>query len=296
MMCSPYCRVWQLVAASLFLSTAVVVPARADQIDLRPVADTFVVNPTSPALNANLNGAQNFDFGGAGSRAVASSAAFSQTSGSAGAHGQFRSLLRFDASSLAGDQISGGTLQIYATDNMTGGKQVFNTNAQSGYFDVSLLRLPSGEEWAQGIGSPGVTTVVTSGTQGTTAVLLDGQILPEATITDLGDFYFDATQFGANNQLWYSFPLSSSAFDSQVSQGGLFTLLLSPAAGDQTVNFNFQCYNQNNGGGNYTIWPTGPQLVVAVPEPSTASLLAPLFASLGGVVVWKVRHLFRRSA
>ena len=89
-------RVWPYVAASLFLSTAVVVPASGDTIDLRPVADTFVVNPPSNPPSPNLNGAQNFDFGGAGSRAVASSAAFSGTSGTGGAHGLFRSLLRFE--------------------------------------------------------------------------------------------------------------------------------------------------------------------------------------------------------
>ena len=57
-------RVWPYVAASLFLSTAVVVPASGDTIDLRPVADTFVVNPPSNPPSPNLNGRRTLTLAG----------------------------------------------------------------------------------------------------------------------------------------------------------------------------------------------------------------------------------------
>ena len=172
---------------------------------------------------------------------------------------------------------------------MSGGKGVFNTAAQSGYFDVSLLRLPTGEEWTQGSGGPGITTPVTDPTLGTTDTILNSTILPEASVTYLQTVYFDSSLFGSNPQAWYNLNLTSPTFDSAISQGGLFTLLLSPTVGDQTVNFNFQAYNQT---GSLPWVTSGPHLLVSatVPEPSTISLLATLGVAVGGVLFWKCRH------
>ena len=203
----------------------------------------------------------------AGSRAVASSAAFSGTSGTGGAHGLFQSLLRFDGSSLAGDTISDVSLQLSITLSMTGGKGVFNTSAQSGSVDFSMLTLAPANEWVQGYGAPENAgqrgSPIFDPTQGTTYDILHNTILPEASVVDLKTLYFDATQLSSTAQTWVTFDLTCPALQNALSSGERFSLLLSPAAGDQAVNFNFQAYTQNNGPGvPPTIRSNGPQLLV----------------------------------
>ena len=253
---------WKTVTITVFLCVVTTMAGYADTVDLPPAADTFVVNPGSNPPLAKLIGEQDCDFGGAGSRAVASSAAFSGTNQ---AHGLFHSLLRFDASPTAGDVISNISLQLYTTRIMNGGLGEFNPAAESGYFDVSLMRLPSTSEWTQGYGAPEtLTTHITDPTLGTTNTILNNTILPSASVVDLKTLYFDASQLSTTAvQTWVTYDLTCPALQNALSTGGLFTLLLSPAAGDNTVSFNFSCRNQNiTPGFPPTLWDNGPHLIV----------------------------------
>jgi hypothetical protein len=283
------CRVSCCTIAGLWLSVAL---THAETIDLRPIADTFVVNPATPPVHSTMDGIQDADFGGAGSRGVAAAAAHVSTATPPDnkAHGYYRSLLRFDASSTEGDDILSATLQLYTTRDMNGAKSMFNPKAQSGYFTVSLLRLPETNEWVEGDGAPEAMSSkrVYDPTLGTTHNILDNLILPAASITELTTLYFDASLLGTDpnvNQKWYNYDLTCPALENALSMGGEFTLLLSPAHGDNTVSFNFQCRNQiNSQGVAPTIWATGPHLLIsAVPEPNTAILLGS--ALLGAVAI-----------
>ena len=154
------CRVrrWEgyPVVTSLCLIAVMDIAAvgRAEVIDLRPTSDTFVVDPGSTPPHDKMIGIESCDFGGAGSRAVAAATAHveSATAPNNLPHGLFRSLLRFDASELAGATVASTTLSLYTTPTMAGGKDLFNPAAQSGDFALSLLLMPSRLEWTQGYG------------------------------------------------------------------------------------------------------------------------------------------------
>ena len=153
---------------------------------------------------------------------------------------------------------------------------MFNTNAQSGYVDFSMLTLAPSNEWVQGYGAPENAgqrgSAIFDPTQGTTYDILHNTILPEPSVVDLKTLYFDATQLSSTAQTWVTFDLTCPALQKAISSGEVFTLLLSPAAGDQTVNFNFQAYTQNNGPGvPPTIRSNGPQLLVTTVVSTSAT-------------------------
>ena len=265
---------WKIFFATSFLCLVSISSINAATIYMRPEADTFVVDPPANPPLAILAGEQDSDFGGAGSRAVASSSAFTTTNN---AHGLFQSLLRFDGLATAGDAISDISLQLNVTQIMSGGMGVFNPSAQSGYVDFSMLTLAPSNEWVQGYGAPETAgqrgSPLYDPTQGTTYDILHNTILPKASVVDLKTLYFDATQLSTTaTQTWVTFDLTCPALQNALSLGESFTLLLSPAAGDRTVNFNFQAYTQNDGPGvPPTIRSNGPQLLVTTAVSTSAT-------------------------
>lgn len=277
-------RIRRSLAAGLLLFAVGAATARAGVVELRPVNDTFVVDPGTSPPHSKMLGIDECDFGGAGSRAVAAA-----TAGVTGAaapnnlpHGLFRSLLRFDASELAGATIAATTLKLYTTRVMTGGKDIFNPASLSGDFKLSLLALPAGLEWTQGYGGPETLTArITDPATGLTHNLLEDLLArPEASLVDVGTLHFDATLLDpAAVQTWMNYSIDSGALDAALVSGGVFSLLLSPA--DDSVSFNFSCRVQNGYPGDPpTLWENGPVLEVltsealAAPEPTAFALFA----------------------
>jgi hypothetical protein len=278
------CRIRRCLAIGLIQLTVGAAAARAGVVELRPVSDTFVVNPGSNPPHAKMLGIEDCDFGGAGSRAVAAATAYvaDATSPNNRPHGLFRSLLRFDASELAGATIAATTLRLYTTREMTGGKDIFNPKSISGDFRLSLLALPAEWEWTQGYGGPEtLTTTLTDSATGLTHDLLEALLArPEASLVDVGTLHFDATLLDpAAVQTWMSYDVESEVLDAALASGGIFSLLLSPA--NDSVSFNFSCRTQNGYPGDPpTIWANGPILEVltsealAAPEPTSFALFA----------------------
>lgn len=275
--------------------------ARGELVDLRPVSDTFVLNPGSNPPHNGMIGAQDCDFGGAGTRAVAAAAAHVSTAAAPNnqPHGYFRSLLRFDAAPTQGEQITSAVLQLFTTRDMNGGLSMFNPKAQSGYFKVSLMQLASGNEWTQGLGAPETmsTTHITNQMLGTTDNILNNTVLPLASIVDLKTFYFDASLLGTDpnvNQTWLSYDVNCPALQNALSAGGTFTLLLSAADKDNTVSFTFQCRVQRSALQlDPVLFSNGPHLLVtAVPEPGSAVVL---ISAAIGIVMFRVRQCRTRD-
>ena len=265
--------------AVVWLSTIGIHTTQAETIDLRPTSDTFVVDPGDDHPHAKCLNEADCDFGGAGSRAVAAAAAYAEdaTAPNNAPHGYFRSLLRFDASELAGVSIASTTLSLYTTPEMTGGKDIFNPKSTSGDFKISLLILPEELEWTQGYGTPGtLDTLVTDPTTGLTHNLLEDLLAdPDASLVDVATLHFDADLLDPDEvQTWMSYDFNSATLNEALASGETFSLLLSAA--DDSVSFNFSCRNQNNYPGDpSTLWDNGPILAVhTVPEPASCVLLA----------------------
>ena len=253
--------------------------ARAELISLRPTGDTFVVDPGDDPPHAKSIHEADCDFGAAGSLAIAAATAHVEdaTAPNNKPHGFFRSLLRFDASALAGTSIASTTLSLSTAPVMNGGKDIFNPKALSGDFKIQLLAVPAGSEWTQGYGGPEtLDMLVTDPTAGLTHNLLEDLLaVPGVSLRDVATLHFDAELLDPDApQTWVNYSFYSETLNEALSSSDTFTLLLSPA--DEFVSFTFSSFVQNTyPGESPTLRAKGPILDVhTVPEPASVILLA----------------------
>ena len=288
-MCCNNKHVWYFGATALVLLSFWGTAANAGITGLYPINDTFVVDPGDNPPHAKMIGIEDCDFGGTGAREVAAATACDSSADSPNdqPHGYFRTLMRFDASELAGTTVTSTTLSLYVTRAIgKKGMDIFNPSSMSGSFDISLLVLPEELDWSQGCGSPGsLTTYITDSSLGLTHNLLETLLSdPEVSLVDVDTLYFDASLLDpAANQTWMDFEITSSVLNEVIESGENFTLLLSPA--DETISMRFTARNQiMTAGEPAAIWDNGPLLQIAtveVPEPSASTLLVAALLTFG---------------
>ncbi len=252
-----------IAAVSLLLSVAEV--ARCTSIELRPVAETFVLNPGS---GNSFSNAADHNYGGSGSRCVsaASASAYSVSEGiDDEPKGEFDSILKFDTSAIAGMNVSELTLTLNISNGNRSAFDIFNYLGHSGDFGVYLMT----SDWEIGSGTPSSDATSTVGV--TYNSLQD--ILADNEPTLLDTFYYDAANPYGSPEL-YSFSLSLTNQDliDVLYSGQELSLLLLPE--DDEVCFNFTSYVQHNADPSKNKYrDQGAILDVVVPEPSVMCLL-----------------------
>ena len=235
-------------------------------IDLRPIDDTFVLNPGTG--NAMHSTSSDRNFGGSGSLCVAGADAYAYSSEEGildFPKGLFESVLKFDTSSLAGKQVSEVALKLYISNGNRSAKNIFNYLGHEGNFNVYLVN----EYWENGYG----TSNLISG-DGLTYDSLHGNILTDSNSELLDTLYYDAVN-GYGEPQWYEFSLSleNESFLSAIEAGEEISLYLSPE--DSDMCFNFSAYIQQSSEPDMdTYRDNGAYLSVLVPEPSILLMLA----------------------
>ncbi|GEM_PF-3512766 len=229
--------------------------------ELRPVADTFVLNPS--IWNIHHLDAAMYNYGGAGSRSVASATAYAyqEIDGiviiNDPPKGEFITLLKFDCSRLTGQHISDITLSLYISNGNQSSFGIFNYIGSAGDFDIAWVS----NDWEQGTGSP--HEMPSNSLDGISYNSLQ-TMLANATAEWLDTFYYSAENpYGI--PIWYSytFNLNNGHYSdllAAIGRGETITFMLTASA-QSSVAFNFTTYNQNTSSG-ITLRETGPILTV----------------------------------
>jgi hypothetical protein len=212
--------------------------ARADIVNLNPVADTFVA---SALPNGN--------FGGAGALAIAAPGL---------PQGEFQSVLRFDTSSAvtafnasfgAGNwTIQSIALQLTAS---APNNAIFNAQA-AGQFAAGWMQ---NDSWVEGTGNPSAP-----GSTGLTFATLPSFL--SAFDESLGTFSFAGGTSGSSS---YALALTSG-FDADAAAGGLVSLRLSAVGSTIGYVFNSRTFG--------TVAARPVLSITAVPAPASLALLA----------------------
>lgn len=242
-------RTYQLyiLAIGLLLNTAL---AEIHVVD--PVKDTFVLNPGSGSSYSN---AANHNYGGAGSRSVASASARAVDEEDGIDHepkGEFRSLLQFDLSQIAHKTVGTIGLNLYISNGNESAFGVFNYRGHSGVFRVDWIS----NEWEQGYDTPHDDS---NSSVGITYNSLEA-LLADSNQTWIADCEYDGENDYDNPQ-WYRFelPLEDENLRKAMKNGETISLMLSPV--DANVAFNFTAYTQLNVKPSKTVYrDTGPYL------------------------------------
>ena len=235
-------------------------------IDLRPVAETFVLSPGPGSPYAN---AANHNYGGSGSRCVSSAfaSAYSESEGiDDQAKGEFDSILKFDTSSVAGLDISSLSLTLNISNGNRSAFDIFNYIGHSGEFGVYWMT----NNWEVGSGTP--SSDAASATGVTYNSLQDILAVNEPILLDI--FYYDAANpYGSPALYTFDLSLANQTLLDAIYQGQELSLLLMPE--DDQVCFNFTSYVQHNADPTKNkIRDEGAILAVTVPEPSILLMLS----------------------
>jgi hypothetical protein len=254
------------------------------------------------------NDVANHDYGGSGSRSIASDTARAYSPAEGIDHdpkGDFRSVLRFDSSLLPAEQLDTLTLNLYILNGNMGAFDLYNHRGSAGYFTVSLMY----DGWSQGAGSPHDASptladpLITDAydTDPLTHNNLDALLADHAPV-ELATLYYDAAVPYVDGATWYDFDLTAAMavpeFAAALASGETFSLLLSPTwidenhddVNDNEVAFNFTARNQVNASGTVKLRDTSVVLsYTTVPEPAGMVLLG---AGLVGLLRRKTSRRF----
>ncbi len=237
----------------------------ASVIDLRPVDETFVLDPgvASPFANA-----ANHNYGGSGSRCVSAAlaSAYSFDEGIADdPKGLFESILKFDCEPVSGMTVEELTLTLSISNGNRSAFGIFNSLGHSGTFGVYWMT----NDWETGSGTPSSDTTSTTGVTYNSLQNIFSANTPQL----LDTFYYDAANpYGSPEYYSFSFALDDPSFLDAISDGSEISLLLAPE--DDEVCFNFTSYIQQNANPDKSvIREAGATLSVVVPEPSSLTLL-----------------------
>lgn len=233
--------------------------------EIRPVSDTFVLNPGTG--NIYHTNAAIYNYGGAGSRCVAAATAYAylESGGTVIINdepkGEFISLLRFDFSSFAGTVPDEMVLKLYISNGNQSAFNMFNYIGSAGNFDLSWIT----DDWIQGTGAPHETP--SNSLNGISYVGLQDLIYDEPPHW-IDVFYYTAENpYGSPQWFDYTFDFSNGYYADlldMISQGKIITLLLSPSK-NSDVCFNFSAYVQL---GEYgaNLRPEGPKVSVTADD------------------------------
>ncbi len=239
----------------------------ADEIPVRfrPVADTFVLSPGQG--NVNHVNAAIYNYGGAGSRCVASatSHAYQEADGVViiddEPKGEFISLLKFNFGSLAGQSVTNIAMSLYISNGNQGSYGIFNYIGSPGYFDLAWIS----DDWVQGTGAPHETP--SNSLNGISYNELQSML--ENTPSHWTDIFYYSAANSYGSPMWYTytFDLNNGYYAdllAAISRGETVTFILKASA-DSNVSFNFAAYVQNYSGG-VNLRPEGPILDVNADE------------------------------
>ena len=247
-----------LALFSVLLST--VESANCSSIVIRPVAETFVLDPGSGSPYDN---AANHNYGGSGSRCVAAASARAYSAIEGIDHdpkGEFNSILKFDTSAVAGMDITGLSLTLNISNGNESAFDIFNYRGHSGEFGVYLIT----NDWGIGSGTPSSDTTSTTGV--TYSSLQDILAVEEPVLLDT--FNYDASNpYGSPALYTFTLSLIDQNLLDTLYGGQELSLLLMPE--DNEVCFNFTSYVQHNADSSKNKYrDAGAILEVTVPEPS----------------------------
>ncbi len=214
---------------------------------LRPISDTFVVKP-GPG-NILHRGAADYNYGGAGSRAVASPEAYAYevyngyVTINDKPKGEYISLLKFNFTDMAGKKINSVKLKLYISNGNGQAQSLFNRRGTSGDFDLSWCI----NDWEQGTGSPHeIVSYPYNSLNGVNYNSLQ-VLLEEFPAGWLERFNYPATNpYGSPFWYEYIFDVKKATYINllqAIAQGRVISFMLSPAP-ESHVSFNFAAYVQ----------------------------------------------------
>ncbi len=201
------------------------------------IADTFVIEPGAGATSTGAGA--DYNYGGAGSLSVAASTASQQK-------GEFIALLKFDFSSLVGQEVSNISLTVNLSDGNKSAGGLFNYPGSNGSFDISWF----GSDWIEGSGHP-----LGMSTSGITFNSLESLLIADPAEL-LNTEIFSRSAIGSNS---YSLTITDALAEA-VDAGEIITLMLSATAGSEVA---FNLTGNNN----------AMVSVTTIPEPATLALL-----------------------
>ena len=233
--------------------------------EIRPTFDTFVLNPGSG--NIYHTNAAIYNYGGAGSRCVASSTAYAylESGGTVIINdepkGEFISLLKLDFSSFAGAVPDELVLKLYISNGNQSAFDMFNYIGSAGNFDLSWIT----NDWSQGTGAPHETP--SNSLNGISYAGLQ-ELLYDEPPCWIDMFYYTAENpYGSPQWFEYRFDFSNGYYADlldMISLGKTITFMLSPSK-NSYVCFNFSAYVQlSEYGAN--LRPEGPKVSVATDD------------------------------
>ncbi|MFI4913212.1 MAG: hypothetical protein ACIAQZ_16265 [Sedimentisphaeraceae bacterium JB056] len=251
-------RILSVLIAILIVMTTFV---SAEVLTLRPVADTFVLEPGVALDDTIFADANDMNFGGSGSQSVASatSRAYSpDESIDDDPKGEFVTLIQFDTKLLEDTKVLGMTLQLNIINGNEKAFGMFNVRGSAGMFDVYIVS----NDWKQGNGGPESDDTTGVGVTYNSLAELNTETSP----VFLESFYYDAAYHHDIGAVWYDFDftVSETLFEQFVdlSEDGDVVTLMLIASEDSDVSFNYMGYIQNVDGSDPVYRYTGPKLVV----------------------------------
>ena len=234
---------------------------------LRPIADTLVVNPseTNPWENAALH-----NYGGSGSRSIASKDAYSvlEDGSTQSAKGEMSGVFKFDFSGLDSQNVSAMSLQLNITCGNQSAGDLFNYRGTAGYFDIVWV---SENSWTQGYGAPHDDNPASDGSLTYSSL---SEMLLNSEVSTLSRCYYDAA-VEYPGTAFYDFEIDlglNGDFLDSVLAGETITLMLN-ASENSNVAFNYTAYIQNYETKLPKYREEGASLTVSVPEPTSALFL-----------------------
>ena len=244
-----------------FVLLCSVVSAEVTVTEIRPIADTFVLDPGIG--NTNHTSATIYNYGGAGSRSVASATAYAYLE-SGGIviindepKGKFISLLKLDFTSFAGTVPDELVLKLYISNGNQSAFNMFNYIGSAGNFDLSWVS----NNWIQGTGAPHETP--SNSLNGISYVGLQ-ELLCDEPPHWVDVFYYTAENpYGLPQWFEYTFDFTNGYYADlldMISRGQTVTFMLSPSR-DSSVCFNFSAYVQLSEYGP-NLRPEGPKVSV----------------------------------